>query len=322
MNLSAMDMNLSNLNLTLNIINDANFTILVGVFVTLIVMGIASLYDNYKLKNNKQKNNTAFNKEKPEPSLDLNKQKENAKEINLKEIQGPGKLENNIKMGNPDKETLEKENSGKSKNPEKLSNKIKNFFGNFRSKISSFSLLKLFRKSKTENKDLIQSQKGIKSFKNSGSAKNNSFDVDKIVAAKKEEFDFDGDLLNEMSTAHTIGNIKENKDNPADNVNNAASFDSDLSLAKKEFDMEFGAMDDEFPEGDLFFKTTSGEGNLADKHDSLLNSLKNDIVINKEKKIDFMTSMQGENLDLKLIKSDLEDVLTQLKKYKRYSNHH
>ncbi|MGB9928406.1 MAG: hypothetical protein ACPK85_08380 [Methanosarcina sp.] len=322
MNLSAMDMNLSNLNLTLDIINDANFTILVGVFVTLIVMGIASLYDNYKLKNNKEKNNTAFNKEKPGPSLDLNKQKKNAKEINLKEIQGSGKLENNIKIGNQDKETLEKENSGKSKNAEKLSNKIENFFGNFRSKISSLSLLKLFRKNKTENEDLIQSQKDIKSSKNSGSAKTNSFDVDKIVAAKKEEFDFDGDLLNEMSTAHTIGNIKNNKDNPADNVNNAASFDSDLSLAKKEFDMEFGAMDDDFPEGDLFFKTTSGEGNLADKHDSLLNSLKNDIVINKEKKIDFMTSMQGENLDLKLIKSDLEDVLIQLKKYKRYSNHH
>ena len=35
--------------------------------------------------------------------------------------------------------------------------------------------------------------------------------------------------------------------------------------------------------------------------DSLLDSLKKDIVIKKEKKIDFMTSMQGENLDLKLI---------------------
>ena len=34
-----------------------------------------------------------------------------------------------------------------------------------------------------------------------------------------------------------------------------------------------------------------------------------------------MSKMQGENLDLKLIKSDLQDVLKRLKKFREYSNH-
>ena len=80
-------------------------------------------------------------------------------------------------------------------------------------------------------------------------------------------------------------------------------------------------MNDESSEDDLLFNTSSEKIALSDDRDSLMDSLKKDIVISKANKIDFMSKMQGENLDLKLIKSDLQDVLKKLKKYKDYSNH-
>ena len=59
---------------------------------------------------------------------------------------------------------------------------------------------------------------------------------------------------------------------------------------------------------------------FGDESDNFLASLKKDIIIKKEKTINFMDNMQGENLDLKLMKSDLECVLKDLKKYRQYSH--
>jgi hypothetical protein len=93
-----------------------------------------------------------------------------------------------------------------------------------------------------------------------------------------------------------------------------------LEFDKNEFDIGFGAMNDESPEEDSLFDTGSEKIALSDDTDSLLDSLKKDIVVTKEKKTDFMSAMEGENLDIKVIKSDLQDVLKRLKRYKQYSN--
>ena len=120
--------------------------------------------------------------------------------------------------------------------------------------------------------------------------------------------DFDDDILNEMSTASSLKN------------NNAALLNTDLAFDKNEFDIGFGSMSDESPEEDSLFGTGAEKIGLADDRDSLLDSLKKDIVVKKEKKNDFMSAMEGENLDIKGMESDLQEVLKRLKKYKHYSN--
>ncbi|HWR25436.1 MAG TPA: hypothetical protein VN278_04285, partial [Methanosarcina sp.] len=102
---------------------------------------------------------------------------------------------------------------------------------------------------------------------------------------------------------------------------NAASLNSDLTIDENEFNIGFEDTNEEAsPEGSLSFNANSKEIDLADEHDSLLDSLKKDIVTSHEKKVNFMANMQGENLDVKLIKSDLEDVLKNLRKYKQQAN--
>jgi len=88
---------------------------------------------------------------------------------------------------------------------------------------------------------------------------------------------------------------------------------------KNDFDIGFEELNDESPEENALFDSGAEKIALGDDTDSLLDSLKKDIIIKKEKKIDFMTAMQGEDLEIKSLKSDLEGTLKRLKQFKQYS---
>ncbi len=99
-----------------------------------------------------------------------------------------------------------------------------------------------------------------------------------------------------------------------------ASFDTDFKLDENEFAIKVDGLDDEPDENNFKFSGNTEEIKFGDESDNFLASLKKDIIIKKEKTINFMDNMQGENLDLKLMKSDLECVLKDLKKYRQYSH--
>jgi len=290
---------------------EANFTIFVGVFVTLAVMGITTLFDIYKNKN-EDKNENSLKSRELKPSFDMNEKKGN---FSSKGSNVFSEFTNKLSSLVPKKASKNNFNNSETKNL-KSENGINKIFSNLKGKLS---LLSLPRGSKGYN---LRSGKSLKSDKKAGTSKFgkddkvSSFDVDQIVGSKKEEFDFEDDLLTEMSTASSI---KDNKNSTKDN--NAASLNSDLTFDDSEFDIGFGEMEDEQPQEDLLFNTGAEKIALADERDSLLDSLKKDIVISNENKIDFMTSMKGENLDVKLIKSELEDVSRTLKTYRQRSNH-
>ena len=127
-----------------------------------------------------------------------------------------------------------------------------------------------------------------------------------------------------MSTASTLKS-KSPEANMADPFFGATSSEFDESLEnnllfdENESDIKIEGLDNEPEENNFLFNANSSEIKFGDKSDSLLASLKNDIVISKEKKVNFMGEIQGEDLDLKLMKSDLEGVLKDLKKHGRYS---
>ncbi len=291
---------------------ETNFTIFVGVFVTLAVMGITTLFDIYKNKNEDKDENSLKSREL-KPSFDMGEKKVN---FGSKGSNVFSELSNKLSGLVPKKASKNNFNNSDTKYL-KSENGINKIFSNLKGKLS---LLSLPRGSKGENlnsgKSALQSDKKAGTSKFGKDNKVSSFDVDQIVGSKKDEFDFEDDLLTEMSTASSI---KDNKNSTKDN--NAASLNSDLTFDDSEFDIGFGEMDDEQPQDDLLFNTGAEKIALADERDSLLDSLKKDIVISNENKIDFMTSMKGENLDVKLIKSELEDVSRTLKTYRQRSNH-
>ena len=324
----------------LNTITGGNFTILIGVFVTLAVMGTATLYDKHK-----SKEKTSMDTGELKSSSDLN---EKIKSYSSKVMNGlsefskkvsnliPKKAnENNLenseikpsKSGNTIKEVIlkglsesskkfsslipKKGNKNNLENSEtkslKSSSGIPKIFGTIRSKISSFSFTQRGKKNKLDSEIFVpQSNKKVETSKLSGTDKVSGFGIGKIAESNRDELDFDDNIPNEMS----IAGIN----------NNQESLNSDLTFDKDEVDIGFGAVPDESSEDDLLFDISSEKTDSADEHDSFLDSLKKDIVIKKEKKNGFMSEMQGQNLDSKLIKSDLQDVLKKLKKYKQYSD--
>jgi hypothetical protein len=195
--------------------------------------------------------------------------------------------------------------------PLKSSDEIPKIFGTIRSKISSFSYSLRGKKNRLESgKSLLQPNKKAEFSKLSGNEKVSGFDLDKIVESKKDELSFDDSILSEMSTASSI---RKNNDN-------IGLLNTDLEFDKNEFDIGFGAINDENPEDDTLFNTGAEKIVLADEKDNFLDSLKKDIVITKEKKINFMTAMDGQDLDIKALKSELQGVLKDIRKYKQYSN--
>jgi len=288
----------------LNAIIEENFTIVIGIFVTLAVMGITTLYDKYKSTDG-SKDETSFQARELKSSLDLDKKTES---FNFKNINGFSEFSKKLSSLIPKK--VHKNNFKNSETKSlKSGNEVQKFFDTLRSEISIFSSFWRGKEDKLgSGKTVLKSDKKVRTSKLSETDNVSGFDIDKIVESKKDELDFDDNLLTQMSTASSIKN------------NNDASLNSDLTFDQSEFDIGFGAMDDESSGEDLF-NTGAEKIALADGHDSLLDSLKKDIVVSKENKIDFMTAMQGENLDLKLMKSDLEDVLQNLKRYRQRSNH-
>ncbi len=291
---------------------ETNFTIFIGVFVTLAVMGITTLFDIYKNKN-EDKNENSLKSRELKPSFDMNERKGN---FSSKGSNVFSEFSNKLSSLVPKKASKNNFNNSETKNlnPDNGINKI---FSNLKGKLS---LLSLSRDGKGDN--LNSGKSALKSNKKSGTSKlgednkASSFDIDQIVRSKKDEFDFEDDLLTEMSTSSSI---KDHKNSNKDS--NAASLNNDLTFDDSEFDIGFGEMDDGQPQDDLLFNTGAEKIALADERDSLLDSLKKDIVITNENKIDFMTSMKGVNLDVKLIRSDLEDVSRTLKTYRQRSNH-
>jgi len=285
----------------LSAVSGSNFTIYIGVFVTLVVMGTSTLYDKYKSK---------------DKTLAKTRELKHPQDLNQKIKGFSSKYINNFsefskKFSNLIPKKVKKSNLENSEiKPLKSTSGIPKIFGTIRSKISSFSFTLSGKKNKLgSGKSVLQSNKKVETSKFSGTEKVSSFDIDKMVDSKKDELDFDDDILNEMSTA---GGLKNN---------NTALLNADQAFDKNEFDIGFGAMNDESSEDDLLFNTSSEKIALTDDRDSLMDSLKKDIVVSKANKIDFMSKMQGENLDLKLIKSDLQEVLKRLKKFRDYSNH-
>jgi hypothetical protein len=158
-----------------------------------------------------------------------------------------------------------------------------------------------------------------------------SFDADEIIGDKKKELDFDDNLISEMETAEDMdvsGAVSEE----------SAGLDEDLSIDMDDFDFGFDAgnlgdndqadeddfglnlPDEDLSDDDSSFTAATDEFSFEDDNDNFMESLKKDIVIEKEDKIDFMSAMEGENLDVEEIKSELQEVLTTLNKYKDYSH--
>jgi hypothetical protein len=295
-------MDLFGINIDLNSVTGSNFTIIIGVLVTLIVMGVTTLYDHKKSKarslpkTKDSKSSLSFNEKKNDFS---SKFMESFSELGTK-------LSNLIpKKGN--KKSLEYNEI----KPLKSSDEIPKIFGTIRSKISSFSYSLRGKKNRLESgKSLLQPNKKAEFSKLSGNEKVSGFDLDKIVESKKDELSFDDSILSEMSTASSI---RKNNDN-------IGLLNTDLEFDKNEFDIGFGAINDENPEDDTLFNTGAEKIVLADEKDNFLDSLKKDIVITKEKKINFMTAMDGQDLDIKALKSELQGVLKDIRKYKQYSN--
>jgi hypothetical protein len=278
----------------------ANFTILIGVFITLAVMGTTTLYDKYK-----SKDKTSINTRELKPPSDLN---EKMKIYSSKVMDGLSEFSKKFSSLIPKK--VNKNNLENSEiKTSNLTGGIPKIFGSIRSKISSFSSTISSKNNKIgSRKNVLQSDKKAGTSKFSKTDKISGFDFDEGVESKKDELDFD-DNLTQMSNASSIKN------------NKSASPNSDLTSDKSEFDIGFEALNNEASEDDLLFKGDSTKIVFAGESDTFLESLKKDIVITKEKKINLMNNMQGENLDVKVIRSELQDVLKKLKQYNEYSNH-
>lgn len=297
-------MDLSAASINLSALTGSSFTIIIGVFVTLAVMGIATLYD-------KRKGGEKILAKTGELKPTHNNLSQKIQDFSSKFTGNFSEYSKKLSGLIPKRE--KKHNLEKSEiKPLKSPSGIPKIFGTIRSKVSSFSFNLHGKKDRINaGKSVLQSNKKAEASQFSGNEKISDFDIDKIVDSKKDELDFDDNVLSQMSTASSL-------------KNNAAPLNSDLStdlsFDKNEFDIGFGAMDDESSEEDSLFGSGAEKISFSDDSDSLLDSLKKDIVVKKEKKIDFMTEMQGENLDLKALKSELQDVLKMLRNYRQYSN--
>ena len=293
-------MDLSAVNINLNALIGSNLTIIIGIFVTLAVMGIATFYDKRK-----GKGKTLAKTEELKPSLNLSQKIQDFSSKFTGNFPEYSKRLSGLIPRRAKKQNLENSEI----KPLKSTSGIPKIFGTVRSKISSFSFTFHGKKDKLNSgKSVLQSNKKAEASKFSGNEKISNFDIDKIVESKKDELDFDDNVLSEMSTASSL------------KKNDAALLNTDMTFDKNEFDIGFGTMNDESSEEDPLFGSGAEKISFTDDTDSLLDSLKKDIVVKKEKKTDFMTAMQGENLDLKLIKSDLQDIIKRLERYKQYSN--
>jgi hypothetical protein len=193
-------------------------------------------------------------------------------------------------------------------------------FAGLYNKISSLSSALPRKKINAKEKFVPLSDDKKAGLKFDGTDKVNN--LDKAVESKKDELSFDDDLLTKMSTSGNLAasspgsKLKEPSLGEAPGLDEA--FDNNFTIDESEFAIKVDGLDNESGENGLNLNQNAQEIKFGDEKDNLLDSLKKDIVVKKEKKINFMDNMQGENLDLKLMKSDLEGVLKELNKFKQY----
>jgi hypothetical protein len=318
-----------------------NFTIFIGIFVALAVMGTTTLYDRYK-----SKGGASFGHKEPDLRSELGPKITAIGSVCFKQLSEFSKklssfIQNNSGSVQKKSKSVKKKSSSVQSNSgnnylKQMDNYLKQLetvllkakdagkklFVSFRGKISSLSS-SLPRKS-IDNKEkfvpLSDSQK--EDLKSGVTDKVNN--LDKVVESKKDELDFDDDLLTKMSTSNAFAaSSPELKavEPPVGEMSSDLdmSFDNDFKLDENDFAIKVDGLDNEpVPDNNFAFNENTAEIKFGDEKDNLLDSLKKDIVVKKEKKINFMDSMQGENLDVKLMKSDLEGVLHELNKYKQY----
>lgn len=289
----------------LKTIYETNFTIFIGISVTLVVMGTTTLYDRYK-----SRGGASF-----KPGSLIRKRSGSDRKI-------PGSVQRNSDFAR--RNSIRNSFGKVAAIFQKSKTTIQKLSGNLGKKVSSLSSALLRRNKQDEGKFVALSDKKGTSPKPDVTDKINNFG--KVVESKKDELDFDDNLLTEMSTASTLKNKTPEPDTAEQFFSEisseiGASLDNDLMFDGNDFEIKIEGLVNEPAEDNLSFNADSTEIKFGEESDSLLASLKKDIVISKEKKINFMDNMQGEDLDLKLMKSDLEDVLEKLQKYRQYSNH-
>jgi len=320
---------------------ETNFTIFIGIFVTLAIMGTTTLYDKYKSKggapfdieefksfSNLKQKITTFSSEGLKHFSEYSKKLSSLipkrsgsslkRSSSVKNRSSSFKKKSRSVQGNSSKKYLEKVETIFLK----AKDAIQKLFVNLRNKIPSVSSTLPRRNKHDDGKSVsLSDQKEINS---KFSVTDNVNNLEKIVESKKDELDFDDDLLTQMSTSGTLksNSSEANITEPffgAISSEFDESLDNDLMFDGNEFDIKIEGMDTETDENNFSFNPNSTEINFGDESDNLLASLKKDIIISSEKKVNFMGEMQGEDLDLKLLKSDLEGVLKNLKKHNRYS---
>lgn len=329
------------MNLDLVTIYETNFTIFIGIFVALAVMGTATLYDRYKSKGGAFVNPEESKlfpaltlKRKTFSSESLNNFSEYAKKLRSLIPKGSGSSRKKSVSGRKRSASVKKA-TGKNPFPKvetgflKAKDALQKLFASLSSKISSLFSALLRRNTKDKEKPASLSDSEDADEKLSDDEKVNL--LDKVVESRKDELDLDDDFLTEMSNTGTlVSNNPVSKGLEADTTEQFfgemsseldSSFDNDFNFDESEFGIKVEDPEDEPAEDTFAFNDNAAGIKFEDESDSFLNSLKNEIIVSNEKKINFMDGMQGEDLDLKLMKSDLEGVLKDLKKYRQFASH-
>ncbi|ABE51349.1 hypothetical protein [Methanococcoides burtonii] len=313
--------------MNLSIISEIDPSIVLGIVVSLIVMGIAVGYDKYKEGGATDPNTSISNPVSgSERQFSLSSLKESNILVGLDK-----KIKKLIKRAS---------DSNKIGAPELVADTgsndsgIKVVFSNLISKMSSIKL-SLPERSERVKKVAIEDSTPS-TFTPSAEIKSDiSFDVDKIVGNKKGELDFDDNLINEMATGGSSGIEIEDNESVSD-----FSGSNDMSIDVGEFDFGFGgdsskqddSLDNDFSfdmpgdnsssddlvkvvaVDDFSFDDGGDDFDLDDDSDSFIESLKNDIIADEVDKVNFMSGLKGVSLDIDEIKTELETVLANLKK--------
>lgn len=316
-----------------------NFTIFIGIFVALAIMGITTLYDRYK-----EKGGASPNLKESGLFSGSSKIASSVSEV-LRQFSGFGKKISNL-IRNKAGSNRKKSGSSQKKPTSAHKNSSKNFIGQletmllkakdacqkhfagFLNRISSLSSSLPRRNRSDKEKFVPLSEYRNADLKFGSTDKVNN--LEKAVESKKEELDFEDDLLTKMSTSGSLvasspepANKEPSLKEPSPGEMSSGldfAFDNNFTIDESEFAIKVDGLEDEPVENGLTFSENSAEIKFGDEKDNLLDSLKKDIVVKNEKKINFMDNMQGENLDIKLIKSDLEGILKDMKKYKQYTS--
>lgn len=317
-----------------------NFTIFIGIFVAIAVMGTTTLYDRYNNKGGASldlKEVKLFSNLSPKITTIGSECFKQFSEFSKKLsslIQNKSGSSQKKSTSVQKKPGLTQSKSSKYflKQLEAMLFKVKDtarkLFAGFHNKISSL-LSSLPRNNRNNEEKSVLLSDNREDLKFSVTDKVNS--LDKVVESKKDELNFDDDLLTKMSTSGTLATsspelsspeLKTKEPSPGGMPSDPdASFDNNFTIDESEFAIKVDGLDDEPAENNFAFNENTSEIKFGDEKDNLLDSLKKDIVVKKEKKINFMDNMQGGNLDLKLMKSDLEGVLSEMRKFRKFTNH-